>query len=135
MIFSAGAGGKGGPELTNAIDKEACIAFARASREVGFVKKFVVVSYIGSREKVAPWWGKEDGEKFEKSREGPLKNYYKAKVAADRAVTALGREGGMKVVSLRPGTLADETDGVGRIMVGKLGSSGEWLSFEVCWGR
>ena len=135
VIFSAGAGGKGGPELTNAIDKEACIALARASKEVGSVRKFVVVSYIGSREKGAPWWGEGDTEKFEKSKEGALKNYYKAKCAADRAVTVLGRGEGMKVVSLRPGSLTDETEGVGRVRVGKVGSSGElyFLSYLFEW--
>ena len=125
IVFSAGAGGKGGPELTNAIDKEACIAFAKAAKEVGSVRKFVVVSYIGSRERAAPWWTEEDREAFERVNAGVLKNYHKAKLAADRAVTALGREG-MVVVSLRPGTLKDETDGVGRVKMGKLGSTGEF---------
>ena len=125
IVFSAGAGGKGGAERTFAIDRDACIAFARAAAATKTVTKFLVVSYIGSRKAPAPWWSKEDTKAMEETNNGALKNYHVAKLAADQAITALGKKRGegFAAISLRPGTLTDE-EGEGKVVVGKTGSRG-----------
>lgn len=125
IVWSAGAGGKGGAERTFAIDRDACIAFARAAAATKSVSKFLVVSYIGSRKAPAPWWSAEDAKASEEINSGVLKNYYIAKLAADRALTALGRKkgDGFAAISLRPGALTDEEAG-GRVKMGKIASRG-----------
>ena len=130
IVWSAGAGGKGEAERTFAIDRDACIAFARAAAATKTVEKFLVVSYLGSRRRKAPWWSEEDWKACQEVNDGALKNYYKAKVAADEALTALGKTArggdgkGFAAISLRPGTLTDD-EGEGRIKLGKLGSRGQ----------
>ncbi len=46
VVFSAGAGGKGGPARTKAIDEVAAKAYISASLATPSVKKFLLVSYI-----------------------------------------------------------------------------------------
>ena len=49
VVWSAGAGGKGGPERTKAVDEVACIAFIEAAAEASSgVSKFLLVSYLGA---------------------------------------------------------------------------------------
>ena len=43
IVFSAGAGGKGGPERTLAVDRDACIAFIGAAAATLSVSKFLLV--------------------------------------------------------------------------------------------
>ena len=126
IVWSAGAGGRGGAERTFAIDRDACIAFARAAAATKTVSKFLVVSYIGSRAKAAPWWSSEDAKTAEKVNNGVLKNYHVAKLAADQALTALGKKrgAGFAAISLRPGTLTDDDAG-GKVNMGKVRCSGE----------
>lgn len=125
IVWSAGAGGKGGVERTFAIDRDACIAFARAAAATKTVRKFLVVSYIGSRKGSAPWWSSEDTRASDEVNQGALKNYHVAKLAADQALTALGRERGygFAAISLRPGALTDEEAG-GKVQMGKIASRG-----------
>ena len=125
IVWSAGAGGKGGAERTFAIDRDACIALARAAAATKTVSKFLVVSYIGSRKAPAPWWSAGDAKASEEINNGVLKNYHIAKLAADQALTALGRKRGegFAVISLRPGTLTDDEAG-GKVQMGKLKSKG-----------
>lgn len=126
IVWSAGAGGRGGAERTFAIDRDACIAFARAAAATKGVSKFLVVSYIGSRKAPAPWWSAEDASVMEQVNRGVLKNYHLAKLAADQALTALGRTRGegFAAISLRPGTLINDQAG-GMVKMGKLVSAGK----------
>ena len=94
VVFSAGSGGKGGPEMTLAIDRDACIAFVRASVATPSVTKFLVVSYIGSRKSKAPWWSEGEWKACQEVNNGVLKNYYPAKLAADECLTALSAKRG-----------------------------------------
>lgn len=123
VIFSAGAGGKGGPSRTIAIDQDACIRLIEAAKAREEVKRFVVVSYIGSRSKRAPWWSDADWTFTQQVNEGALKNYHKAKLAADQALLMANKEKGQGWGwSLRPGTLTDE-EGNG-VELGKVGARG-----------
>ncbi|KAJ6191860.1 hypothetical protein J3E72DRAFT_413368 [Bipolaris maydis] len=92
VVWSAGAGGKGGAEMTFAIDRDAAIAFTKASIHTSSVKKFLNVSYIASRRGRAPWWNDEDWNSAQKVNNEVLPNYYKAKVAADEVLTVLSNE-------------------------------------------
>ncbi len=125
IVFSAGAGGKGGPSRTQAIDRDACIAFIRAALATPTVTKFIVVSYVGSRRAKAPWWSDEDWAATQDVNNGVLKDYYPAKLAADECLTALSKKRGKGFagISLRPGSLTDE-EGEGKVALGKIGARG-----------
>ena len=124
-MFSAGAGGKGGPERTLAIDRDACIAFIRASVATPSVTKFLVVSYVGSNRSKPPWWSEEEWKGAREVNNGVLKKYYPAKLAADECLTALAakRGAGFVGISLRPGYLTDE-EGEGNVALGKTAARG-----------
>ncbi|EMD95411.1 hypothetical protein COCC4DRAFT_54938 [Bipolaris maydis ATCC 48331] len=132
VVWSAGAGGKGGAEMTFAIDRDAAIAFTKASIHTSSVKKFLNVSYIASRRGRAPWWNDEDWNSAQKVNNEVLPNYYKAKVAADEVLTVLSNERLAKEekegvpanerfcgISLRPGTLTEEP--AGKVKMGRVG--------------
>jgi hypothetical protein len=132
VIWSAGAGGKGGADMTYAVDRDAAVAFTRASVHTASVKKFLTVSYLASRRGRPSWWSEEDWKSAQKTNNEVLPTYYKAKVAADEVLTVLAKgryeeeaKNGVSVnerfhgISLRPGTLTDEK--AGRVSVGKIG--------------
>lgn len=125
VVFSAGAAGKGGPERTIAVDRDACIAFIGAAAATHSVAKFLLVSYVGSRRSKAPWWSDADWTATQQVNNGVLKNYFPAKLAADEFLTssASQRQSGFAGISLRPGTLTDE-EGKGTIALGKTGARG-----------
>ncbi|KAH8728690.1 hypothetical protein GQ44DRAFT_701838 [Phaeosphaeriaceae sp. PMI808] len=132
VVWSAGAAGKGGAEMTYAIDRDAAIAFTRASVHTPSVKKFLTVSYLSSRRGRASWWSDKDWEAAQKINNEILPTYYKAKIAADEVLTVLAGERYAEEVknnvpvserfcgiSLRPGNLSDK--GAGGVKVGKIG--------------
>jgi hypothetical protein len=136
VIWSAGAGGKGGAEATYAVDRDAAIAFTRASVHSPSVKKFLTVSYLASRRGRASWWSEEDWKAAQNINNNVLPTYYKAKLAADEVLTVLAKERydeeekkGVSAkekfcgISLRPGTLTDEK--AGGVKVGKIGVGGK----------
>lgn len=47
LVWSAGAGGVGGPERTYAVDRDAAIRSMDAARRAG-IKRYVMVSYLGA---------------------------------------------------------------------------------------
>ncbi|KAF2009998.1 NAD(P)-binding protein [Aaosphaeria arxii CBS 175.79] len=136
VIWSAGAGGKGGPDCTYAVDQDAAIAFTKASIHTPSVKKFLTVSYISSRRNKPSWWTDKDWAYGQKVNNEILPHYFKAKVAADEVLTVLSNERVKKEeesgvpaaerfagISLRPGTLTDEA--AGGIKAGRIGSEGK----------
>jgi len=136
VVWSAGAGGKGGAEATYAVDRDAAIAFTKASIHTESVKKFLTVSYLSSRRDRPSWWNDEDWKSAQKVNNEVLPTYYKAKVAADEVLTILATErydeeakNGVPIkerfsgISLRPGTLTDEPAGGAK--VGKIGCGGK----------
>ncbi|CAI9632506.1 unnamed protein product [Alternaria burnsii] len=136
VVWSAGAGGKGGAEMTFAVDRDAAIAFTKASIHTPSVKKFLTVSYLSSRRGRAPWWNDEDWKAAQKVNTEILPNYFKAKVAADEVLTVLSQDRVAKEekdsvpanerfcgISLRPGTLTEEP--AGKVKMGKIGAGGK----------
>lgn len=136
VVWSAGAGGRGGAERTIAIDQDAAIAFTKAAVNTPKVKKFLTVSYLSSRRNRASWWSDKDWETAQKVNNEILPTYFKAKVAADEVLTVLAKERYEREakegvpekerfagISLRPGTLSDEK--AGGISTGKIGSQGK----------
>ncbi|KAK4697632.1 hypothetical protein P7C71_g468, partial [Lecanoromycetidae sp. Uapishka_2] len=126
IVFSAGAGGKGGPERTLAIDRDACTAFIKAATATPSVSKFLLISYVGSRREKAPWWSEADWIATQETNNGVLKNYYPAKIAADECLTALSakRGSGFAGISLRPGNLTEQ-EGEGKVALGKTAAKGK----------
>ena len=125
VVWSAGAGGKGGPERTLAVDRDACIAFIGAAAATMSVSKFLLVSYVGSRRSKAPWWSDADWTATQEANNGGLKNYYSAKLAADESLTSLAsqHQSSFAGISLRPGNLTEE-EGKGTVALGKTVAKG-----------
>ncbi|PQE10364.1 hypothetical protein CJF32_00000887 [Rutstroemia sp. NJR-2017a WRK4] len=124
VIWSAGAGGKGGSTRTYAIDQHACIHFIRASVSTPSITKFLLVSALSSRASRAPWWDEKSYELVQKINTEVMPHYYKAKVAADRALVKLGEERkGWGWISLRPGQLSDEEE-TGKVSLGRTAARG-----------
>ncbi len=125
VVWSAGAGGKGGPERTLAVDRDACIAFIGAAAATPSVSKFLLISYVGSRRSKAPWWSDADWTATQEVNNGVLKNYFHAKLAADECLTSLARQrqSGFAGISLRPGTLTGD-EGTGTVALGKTAAKG-----------
>lgn len=130
VVWSAGAGGKGGPSRTFAIDRDAAIHFIRAAAEDDSgVTRFLMVSYLGSRRVKPSWWSEKAWADMEGVNRGVLKNYYEAKVAADEVLYEEGRKrDGFVGICLRPGTLTDE--GAGGVELGRTKESGGGVSRE-----
>lgn len=121
---------------TYAIDRDAAIAFTKASIHTQSIKKFLTVSYLASRRGRPSWWSDKDWEAAQKTNNEVLPTYYKAKLAADEVLTVLANERyddeakksvpsneRFSAISLRPGTLTDEK--AGGVEVGKLGVGGK----------
>nr|WP_288466206.1 NAD(P)-binding oxidoreductase [uncultured Pseudomonas sp.] len=99
VVFSAGAGGKGGPQMTNAIDGKGLELSVAAARKAG-VQRFLLVSAFPEASR-----GKEVSETFE--------NYMAVKKLADVHLA----ESDLDWVILRPGTLLDSA-GTGKVRTG-----------------
>lgn len=97
IVWSAGAGGKGGPKRTYAVDKDAAIRSIEAAQKVG-VKRYIQVSFLGS------------GSDQFKNKENPLHDYSEAKAASDKEL----EHSKLDWTLVNPGTLSNE-DYTGRI--------------------
>lgn len=75
VVWSAGAGGKGGPQRTDAVDRAAAIRSMEAATAAG-VRRYVMVSFISAYGDVA--------------EDHPLRAYAIAKIAADRHLQGTG---------------------------------------------
>ncbi|KAJ0163658.1 hypothetical protein CTA2_2622 [Colletotrichum tanaceti] len=106
-----GAGGKGNPERTFAIDRDAAIYFVKAAVATPSVKKFILVSYLSSRRTKPTWWS---DQAWQDAQEGnkKLANYFQAKVAADEVLWQESKKRpDFSGVSLRPGALTEAPAG------------------------
>ena len=99
VVFSAGAGGRGGPEATNAIDGDAAVRLVDAASAAG-VRRFVLVSVFMDAGR-----GGQVSDTFE--------NYMRVKRASDVHLAASG----LDWTILRPGTLTDDP-GTGTVRLG-----------------
>lgn len=132
VIWSAGAGGKGGQARTFAIDRDAATYFIRSAISTPTITKFLMVSALSERRERAPWWDEESWALVQKMNTTALANYYKAKLVADDWLTVLGekriKEGDDKFqyIDLRPGGLNNEPAS-GKVELGKSRAKG-WVS-------
>ncbi|OLN87253.1 UPF0659 protein-like protein 1 [Colletotrichum chlorophyti] len=117
IVWSAGAGGKGNPERTFLIDRDAAIHFIKAAVATPSIKKFILVSYLSSR-KVKPTWWSDDAWQDALEGNKKLSNYFKAKVAADELLWQESKKRqDFAGISLRPGLLTEEP--AGKVEFGK----------------
>ena len=132
LIECTGAGGKGGAERTFAIDRDAAKYFIQASIRTPSIKKFLMVSYIGSRRNRPHWFSDEDWAYTQKTNNGALSNYFAAKVEADECLTALAKQRGdpFHGIVLRPGQLTDDAPS-GKISLGHTKASGKITRADV----
>jgi len=99
VVFTAGAGGKGGEEMTKAVDGEGLIKSVAAAQRAG-IKRFILVSAFPEAGR-----GRQLSDTFE--------NYMRVKKQADVILAASA----LDWVIVRPGTLTDEP-ATGRISAG-----------------
>ncbi|KAL8694938.1 MAG: hypothetical protein Q9218_000509 [Villophora microphyllina] len=131
VVWSAGAGGKGGPERTQTIDRNSCMYFIQAAADTPSVTKFLLVSYLGSRRFKAPWWTTEEWKETQEVNNGVLKNYYPAKLASDECLTAQTFDrASLQAIVLRPGQLTDDP-ATGKVSLGKTKARGKVTRADV----
>ncbi|KAI2627876.1 NAD(P)-binding protein [Hypomontagnella submonticulosa] len=119
VVWSAGAGGKGGPERTFKIDRDAACHFIRASVATPSITKFVMISYLGSRLQKPSWWSEEVWQEDLNTTRKVLKNYYEAKIAADQVLYEEGKKRkDFAGICLRPASLTLEP--AGNVKLGKI---------------
>jgi len=106
-----------------AIDRDACIHFIRSSLSTPSVRKFLLVSALSIRRERPSWFDEESYNLMLKINEEVMPTYYKAKLAADETLTALGEEKGFQYIILRPGMLTDEKE-TGKVALGKTKAKG-----------
>ncbi|SPO32553.1 related to UPF0659 protein C216.03 [Ustilago trichophora] len=121
ILFSAGAGGKGGVERTKAVDEQGAIKVFDAIEESGIAKnqdfrRFLLVSAVDVRDKTKSppsWYQKPDLERSEKTRSA-IGAYMDAKYAADKN---LSTRASFPWFVVRPGGLLDEP-ATGKVALG-----------------
>ncbi|KAF9257950.1 NAD(P)-binding protein [Marasmius fiardii PR-910] len=120
VVWSAGAGGKGGPERTKAVDEIGAKRFIKAALEAPSVKKYLIVSTSSARRRPASYWSEEDVAAFNRSWEN-IGVYCQAKLNVEEYLLEESRKSskeGWEDIHLRPGTLSDDP-GVGKVELGK----------------
>lgn len=117
IIWSAGAGGKGGKERTWAVDYESAVKAYDAAEQAG-VRRILVVSAIDvrNREKPPPeWYSEEDLARSDRIWK-TIPEYMKAKLAAEEDLYK--RAGKLDWTVIRPSGLTDEK-GTGKVTLGR----------------
>ncbi|KZV75834.1 NAD(P)-binding protein [Peniophora sp. CONT] len=117
VVFSAGAGGKGGPERTMKVDYEGALKVFDAIEAVETNKpSLVLVSAIDVRGvNVIPSHYNDEDIEISKKMRGVLGKYMEAKYLADKN---LSERTAFKWSILRPGGLSDEA-GTGKASIGR----------------
>lgn len=120
VVWSAGAGGKGGAERTDKVDREGAIKSFDAASEAG-VKRFVMVSAVDVRDKSkgTPEWYTEVSKKRSDDSWKAIGTYYKAKLAADIELVTGNSKRKLNYTIVRPSALKDD-DGTGKVEAGKI---------------
>lgn len=129
VVWAAGAGGKGGPSRTKAVDEVAAKHYISASAARQSVKKFLIISYIGSRHGKPSWWTEDDVKAADHVNTKVLPAYFAAKVEADEHLAAVAKKRNDKdpsfqAINLRPGALKDDPSN-GKVLLGKTPSRGD----------
>lgn len=107
------------PPQTYKVDRDAACHFIRAAAANESVKRFLLISYTGSRRAGASWWPEGEWDEYNnKVNYGVLATYYQAKIVADEVLHETTKKSPHLVgIGLRPGTLTD--DPAGNIEFGK----------------
>ncbi|WP_158256067.1 NAD(P)H-binding protein [Corynebacterium sp. 13CS0277] len=90
VVWSAGAAGRGGAEMTMAVDRDLALRVAEAAARTG--TRLIMVSFV----------------RMAVPAEHPLRTYSVAKRAADAGIRDLGYHEGLRYVILGPTALSDE---------------------------
>jgi len=119
VIWSAGAGGKGGPQRTDAVDRRGAIKVFDALRRG---ERFIIVSAVDVRDREnrpqPDWYNGNDVQRSERMWE-VIGHYMRAKYDADRDLRVNNEKRGLKYTIVRPGGLSDEP-GEGMVVAGKV---------------
>ncbi|KAF4126944.1 Nucleoside-diphosphate-sugar epimerase [Geosmithia morbida] len=124
IAFSAG-------ELaTFRIDRDAASHLIRAAATFPSIKRFLLVSYNGSRRFSAPWWPAGEWDEYNKQvNHGPLARYYQAKLSADEVLYQVSKASSTLVgIDLRPCQLTLEP--AGKVELGKSSHAAGLVSRE-----
>ncbi|GAA6008591.1 hypothetical protein JCM10207_007169 [Rhodosporidiobolus poonsookiae] len=123
VLFSAGSGGKGGPERTKKVDEEGAIKVMDAIEQLeGEKPKFVLVGAIDTRDMSKPppsYYTEADIAESKKTHDA-IPAYYDAKLHADRS---LHQRTAFPWVILRPGWLTEDAP-TGKVRLGRTGWGG-----------
>ena len=124
IVWTAGAGGKGGPERTNAVDHEGAVKAFDAASQAG-VKRFIMVSAVDVRsdKKPEPNWYNDDDKARSKKMWEVLNAYMHAKLKADIDLRTKNDQRGLQYTIVRPGTLLDD-EGTGKVNAGRVHLTG-----------
>lgn len=126
VVWSAGAGGKGGPSRTIAIDQNAAKHFISVSFASPRISKFLMVSYNGSRRNRPSWMNDDDWNAVVNTNTKLIPTYAAAKIEADQYQVARTEwrkkqshlPQNFQSICIRPGSLTDEP-GTGKVQLGK----------------
>ncbi|KAI1770800.1 NAD(P)-binding protein [Hypoxylon cercidicola] len=119
VVWSAGAGGNGGPAMTLKIDRDAACHFIRASAALPPVSKFVMISFLGVRMAKPAWWTEEVWQEEVNTTRQSLQVYNEAKLAADQVLYEESKKReDFAGISLRPGFLNSKP--AGKVSLGKV---------------
>ncbi|KAF2429234.1 Rossmann-fold NAD(P)(+)-binding protein [Tothia fuscella] len=120
VIWSAGAGGQGGPSRTDKVDRRGAIKSMDATAEAG-VKRYIIVSAVDVRDrnKSVPSWYNEDDKSHSDKIWGGIGAYMAAKLAADTELRNGNSKRGLEYTIVRPGLLLDEP-AAGKVDAGKV---------------
>ncbi|KAK2765201.1 hypothetical protein FQN54_008900 [Arachnomyces sp. PD_36] len=132
VVWSAGAGGKGGADRTYAVDQDAAKHFISTSFSTPSITKFLLVSHSGSRRNRASWMSDEAWAGVRRTFEEVLPDYCKAKLEADEFMVAAAKKRADKdgdaakfqSICLRPGTLSDDP-ATRKVQLGKTSTVGK----------
>ncbi|KAI5291561.1 hypothetical protein KEM54_003596 [Ascosphaera aggregata] len=129
VVWSAGAGGKGGAARTYQIDRDACKLIINAAISRPQITKFLMISHVGSRRTPPAWMPKSSWEKIDHVNREVLPTYYAAKLDADEYFLAMTKkrlldgDARFQAILLRPGLLSLDKPS-GKVELGKTTEGG-----------
>jgi nucleoside-diphosphate-sugar epimerase len=126
IVWSAGAGGKGDPNRTQAVDRDGAIRSMDAAAKAG-VKRYVMVSALDVRDregKPAPDWYTESDFQKSDATYNAIGKYMRAKFEADKELRVGNDKRKLDYTIVRPGRLGMGPS-TGKITAGKISIVGE----------
>jgi nucleoside-diphosphate-sugar epimerase len=126
IVWSAGAGGKGDPSRTQAVDRDGAIKSMDAAAKAG-VKRYVMVSAHDVRDrenKPKPEWYTDADMQISDGTYKAIGTYMKAKFEADKALVVGNDQRKLDYTIVRPGRLGTGPS-TGKIEAGKIRLGGE----------